>query len=72
MPGLRLVMLLFVGLFASFMLFSFPRVMLFGGLVQGGMLILLFLCALTFPFVEPAALVVESPAVRPELHVANC
>ncbi len=49
LPGLRLVMLLFVGLFASFMLFSFPRVFLFGGLVQGGMLIVLFLSAVQYP-----------------------
>jgi len=47
--GLKLTMLLFVGLFASFMLFSFPRVYLYGGLVQGGMLAMLFLCALQYP-----------------------
>jgi len=55
-PGLALTMMLLVGLFASFMLFSFPRVFLFGGLVQGGMLVVLFLCALQYPFdvTEPA------------------
>jgi len=52
-PGLQTTILLFVPLFGSFMLFTYPRVMLFGGLVQGCMLILLFLCAVTFPFVEP-------------------
>jgi hypothetical protein len=50
LPGLRMVMLLFVGLFGSFMLFSFPRVFLYGGLIQGIMLVLLFLCALEYPF----------------------
>ena len=49
--GLKLVMLLLVGLFASFMLFSFPRAYLYGGLVQGGMLVLLFLFALRYRFV---------------------
>jgi len=61
-PGLRTTILLFVPLFASFMLFTYPKVMLFGGLVQGCMLIFLFLCAVTFPFVEPAPLAVKAPA----------
>jgi len=54
-PGLKLTVLLFVPLFASFMLFTYPRVLLFGGLVQAGLLVTLFLCALQFPFAEPAA-----------------
>jgi Glycosyltransferase family 87 len=53
LPGLKLTMLLFLPLFASFMLFSFPRVMLFGGLVQAGVLVALFLCALEYPFEVP-------------------
>jgi hypothetical protein len=44
------------------MLFTYPRVMLFGGLVQGCMLILLFLCAVTFPFVENFAATPEVAA----------
>ncbi|HEY5329589.1 MAG TPA: glycosyltransferase family 87 protein [Acidobacteriaceae bacterium] len=51
-PGLQTAILLFVPLFGSFMLFTYPRVMLFGGIVQGCLLILLFLCAVTFPFTE--------------------
>src|SRR6202012_1108691 len=55
-PGLQTTILLFAPLFASFMLFTYPKVILFGGLIQGGMLVVLFLCAVTFPFVEPAPL----------------
>ena len=46
--GLKMAMILFVGLFASFMVLTFPRVGLFGGLVQAGMLIALWLCAVEF------------------------
>jgi len=49
-PGLTLTMMMFVPLCASFMLFTFPRVFLFGGLVQGAMLGVLFLCAVQFRF----------------------
>jgi hypothetical protein len=49
-PGLRLTMILFVPLFATFMLFTFPRVFLFGGLVQAALLVWLFACAVRFPF----------------------
>jgi hypothetical protein len=49
-PGLKLTMLLFVPLLGSFMLFTFPRVFLFGGLIQGAMLVWLFGCAVRFPF----------------------
>jgi Glycosyltransferase family 87 len=48
--GLRGTMFLFLPLFGSFMLLTFPRVFLFGGLLQGVMLIILFCCALEFPF----------------------
>ncbi|HZL26399.1 MAG TPA: glycosyltransferase family 87 protein [Acidobacteriaceae bacterium] len=54
-PGLQTTILLFVPLFGSFMLFTYPRVMLFGGIVQCCVLILLFLCAVTFPFTEDRA-----------------
>jgi hypothetical protein len=47
--GLRLTLLLFLPLLATFMLFTFPRVFLFGGLVQAALLVWLFGCALRFP-----------------------
>ena len=46
----NLTMLLFVPIFASYMLFTFPRVFLFGGLIQGCLILWLFGCALCFPF----------------------
>jgi hypothetical protein len=49
-PGLRGTVMLFVPLFASYTLYTFPRVFLFGGLVQACLLLLLFLCALQYPF----------------------
>jgi hypothetical protein len=52
--GLKAAMLLLVGLFASFMLFTFPRVGLFGGLVQAFLLLWLWVCAVEFPFGEVA------------------
>jgi hypothetical protein len=48
--GLKLTLLLFVPLLASFMLFTFPHLYLFGGLVQALVLVALFLCALRYPF----------------------
>jgi hypothetical protein len=42
-------MVLLVPLFGSFMLFTFPRVLLFGGLVQAGLLVGVFGCAVGFP-----------------------
>jgi hypothetical protein len=52
LKGLKAVMLLLVGLFASFMLFTFPRVGLFGGLVQACLLVGLWVCAVEFRFAE--------------------
>jgi hypothetical protein len=49
-PGLRGTMMLFVPLFASFMLFTFPSVFVYGGMVQMVLLVLLFVCALQYPF----------------------
>ena len=49
-PGLTVTILLFVPLCASFMLFTFPKVYLFGGLVQAFFLMVLFLCSAVFPF----------------------
>lgn len=48
--GLRPSLLLFLPLFGSFMLFTFPRVYLYGGLVQGFLLITLLFWALSYPF----------------------
>jgi hypothetical protein len=55
--GLWWTTLLFLPLFSSFMLFTFPRVLLFGGLIQGLVLMMLFLCATLYRFEapEPAA-----------------
>ncbi len=50
--GLGRTMLLFVPLFGSFMLFTFPKVVLFGGLIQACLLVALFVCAARFPFAE--------------------
>jgi hypothetical protein len=49
-PGLRGTVMLFVPLFASYTLFTFPRVFVYGGLVQACLLLMLFGCALRFPF----------------------
>jgi hypothetical protein len=51
--GLWRTTLLFLPLFSSFMLFTFPRVFLFGGLIQGLLLIVLFLCAIQYRFEVP-------------------
>lgn len=53
--GLTLTVMLFVPLFASFTLLTFPRVLLFAGVVQGLVLGMLFLCALQYPFADPRA-----------------
>ncbi len=46
--GLGVTLMLFVPLLGSFTLFTFPRVYLFGGLVQAGLLVGLFACAVRF------------------------
>lgn len=48
--GLSETILLFLPLFVSFQLFTFPTYLLFCGLVQIAVLIVLFLCALQYPF----------------------
>jgi hypothetical protein len=53
--GLTGTILLFVPIFAAFMIFTYPRVLLFGGLIQSLMLICLFLRAVQFPFSTEAA-----------------
>ena len=54
-PGLKMTVLLFVPLLGSFMLFTFPRVFLFGGLVQACLLGMLFACAMRFQFAVDGA-----------------
>ncbi len=53
--GLSTTILLFVPLFASFQLFTFPSVFLFCGVVQAVLLLLLFLYAVQYPFAVPAS-----------------
>lgn len=48
--GMQSTLLLFVPLSAPYTLLLFPKVLLFYGLVQPLVLLLLFLCALEFPF----------------------
>jgi len=51
--GLQRTLLLFLPLFASFMLFTYPSKLLFGGLIQACLLVLLFIYAVCFPFANP-------------------
>ena len=48
--GLQMTLLLFVPLFAPYTLMLQPQIFLFCGLTQSFVLLLLFLCALEFPF----------------------
>ena len=48
--GLQGTMLLFVPLFVPFSVLTFPRAVLFCGLLQSVVLVVLFLCALEYPF----------------------
>jgi hypothetical protein len=50
--GLQGTILLFVPLFAAFTVLTFRTVLLFCGLVQSVVLVMIFFCALEFPF-EP-------------------
>jgi hypothetical protein len=52
--GLSTAILLFLPLFASFQLFTFPTVFLFCGFMQAILLLVLFLYAVQYPFAEPA------------------
>jgi hypothetical protein len=52
-PGLKTTMLLFAPLFAPFTVLTFPQVLLFCGLVQGVVLMTLFVRALEFPLELP-------------------
>ena len=48
--GLQGTILLFVPLFSAFTLMTYPTALLFCGLVQALVLVVLFLCALEYPF----------------------
>jgi hypothetical protein len=54
-PGLGTAILLFVPLFASFQLFTFPTFFLFCGILQAILLLVLFLYAVQYPFPEPVS-----------------
>jgi len=56
--GLRGTLMLFVPILASFTVFTYPAVLLYGGLVQAILLPLLLMCALQYPF----AMVGRKPA----------
>jgi hypothetical protein len=48
--GLRGTILLFVPIFASFTIFTYPKAFLFGGLIQAFLLVSLLIGAIQFPF----------------------
>lgn len=48
--GLRGTLMLFLPVFASFTVFTYPHKFLYGGLIQAVLLILLFVCALEYRF----------------------
>jgi hypothetical protein len=54
-PGLKTTMLLFAPLFAPFTVLTYPQVLLFCGLIQGMVLLALFVRALEFPLAVKAA-----------------
>jgi hypothetical protein len=56
--GLSTAILLFIPLFASFQLFTFPTYFLYCGGVQAILLLVLFLYAVQYPFAEPPSGVV--------------
>jgi hypothetical protein len=59
-PGLTGTILLFVPIFASFTIFTYPRALLFGGLIQALMLMSLLLRAIQFPFSSEGATRIEN------------
>ena len=65
-PGLMGTVLLFVPIFASFTIFTYPRAFLLGGLVQALMLMSLLLRAIHFPFSIEGASRVEKEKVLPK------
>ena len=65
-PGLTGTILLFVPIFAAFTIFTYPRALLFGGLIQALILMSLLLCAVQFPFSTEATKRVEKETMLPE------
>jgi hypothetical protein len=65
-PGLLGTILLFVPIFASFTIFTYPRAFLLGGLVQALMLMSLLLRAIQFSFSIEEARRVEKERVLPK------
>jgi hypothetical protein len=65
-PGLTGTILLFVPIFASFTIFTYPRALLVGGLIQGLMLISLVLRAIQFPFSDEEATGAEKEKTLPD------
>jgi len=53
--GLSTAILLFIPLFASFQLFTFPTYFLYCGVLQAILLLVLFLYAVQYPFAEPVS-----------------
>jgi hypothetical protein len=53
--GLSTTILLFIPLFASFQLFTFPTIFLFCGIVQAVLLLVLFIFVVQYPFAEPTS-----------------
>ena len=43
-------LMLFAPIFASFTVFTYPGVFVYGGLIQAFLLMLMLLCALQYPF----------------------
>jgi hypothetical protein len=70
-PGLTGTILLFVPIFASFTIFTYPRAFLFGGLFQALMLMSLVLRAIQFPFSNEEATGVEKEKMLPEAESGN-
>lgn len=58
-PGLHAAILLFLPLFSSFSLYSYPRFSIYGGVVQSCVLTVLFVWGVWFPFGEPVVPVVD-------------
>ena len=56
-PGLNFSILLFVPICACYTLFTFRSVLLFGGLLQGGCLVVLLLCSLEYAFTLPLPMI---------------
>ncbi len=57
-PGLHAAILLFLPLFSSFSLYSYPPLRIYGGVVQCCVLTVLFVWGIWFPFPEPVVPVV--------------